>query len=50
MKIKKTHSSTTTDDVTVFSPKNPRPVKARFPLVITSSDTHIPTSRNQKLT
>ena len=28
--------------------KSPRPVTARFPLVITSSDTPIPTSRSRK--
>jgi hypothetical protein len=50
MKIKTTHSSPNASDVDGAQPKSPRPVRARFPLVITSSGTPHPTSRNRKLT
>jgi hypothetical protein len=52
MKIKTTYSSPTGSDMKGFSQrgKSPRPVRARFPLVITAATPRILTSRNQKLT
>jgi hypothetical protein len=42
MKIKTTHSSPNASDVDGVQPKSPRPARARFPLVITSSGTPHP--------